>query len=249
MGWAFVKRRMARSLAPTGRRNLPIRASSGGGRLARPGASRPRARRRGAACKLQYPDMQSAVEADLQPAAVAVRDSPALGSGHRHQRDRPGDRRAPSRGARLQPRGEARRALPAMLKDDDSSACRMSGPSSRPAVCSRSTGSTGRKLLEHKDDTLAARNRLATAMFTAWWFPFSRFGVIHGDPHLGNYTVFDDARENPPASICSTMAASGFSRRASSAAWSISIADCCTAMTISWCMPTRPGASSISAAN
>ena len=28
----------------------------------------------------------------------------------------------------------------------------------------------------------------ATAMFTAWWLPFSRFGVIHGDPHLGNYT-------------------------------------------------------------
>ena len=35
------------------------------------------------------------------------------------------------------------------------------------------------------------RNVLASAMFTAWWFPFSRFGVIHGDPHLGNYTVFD----------------------------------------------------------
>jgi predicted unusual protein kinase regulating ubiquinone biosynthesis (AarF/ABC1/UbiB family) len=34
------------------------------------------------------------------------------------------------------------------------------------------------------------RNRLATAMFTAWWFPFSRYGVIHGDPHLGNYSVF-----------------------------------------------------------
>jgi predicted unusual protein kinase regulating ubiquinone biosynthesis (AarF/ABC1/UbiB family) len=29
-------------------------------------------------------------------------------------------------------------------------------------------------------------------MFTAWWHPFSRFGVIHGDPHLGNYTVFAD---------------------------------------------------------
>jgi len=27
-------------------------------------------------------------------------------------------------------------------------------------------------------------------MFTAWWFPFSRYGVIHGDPHLGNYSVF-----------------------------------------------------------
>src|SRR5947208_1470895 len=51
----------------------------------------------------------------------------------------------------------------------------------------------GRRLLEHKHDALAVRNRLATALFTAWWFPFSRYGVIHGDPHLGNYTVFEDA--------------------------------------------------------
>jgi predicted unusual protein kinase regulating ubiquinone biosynthesis (AarF/ABC1/UbiB family) len=50
----------------------------------------------------------------------------------------------------------------------------------------------GRRLLEHKSDDLASRNRLGTAMFTAWWWPFSRFGVIHGDPHLGNYTVFED---------------------------------------------------------
>jgi predicted unusual protein kinase regulating ubiquinone biosynthesis (AarF/ABC1/UbiB family) len=39
---------------------------------------------------------------------------------------------------------------------------------------------------------LKARNRIGQAMFTAWWFPFSRYGVIHGDPHLGNYTVFDE---------------------------------------------------------
>jgi predicted unusual protein kinase regulating ubiquinone biosynthesis (AarF/ABC1/UbiB family) len=49
----------------------------------------------------------------------------------------------------------------------------------------------GRRMLEFKEADLDTRNRLATAMFTAWWFPFSRFGVIHGDPHLGNYTVFD----------------------------------------------------------
>jgi predicted unusual protein kinase regulating ubiquinone biosynthesis (AarF/ABC1/UbiB family) len=61
----------------------------------------------------------------------------------------------------------------------------------------------GRRLLEHKDDPLAVRNRLATAMFTAWWFPFSRYGVIHGDPHLGNYTVFDEGRDgrHKPAGI------------------------------------------------
>ncbi len=48
----------------------------------------------------------------------------------------------------------------------------------------------GRRLLDHKDDDLATRNRIGTAMFTAWWLPFSRYGVIHGDPHLGNYSVF-----------------------------------------------------------
>src|SRR4029078_5167416 len=51
----------------------------------------------------------------------------------------------------------------------------------------------------HKDDALALRNRLAQAMFTAWWFPFSRVGVIHGDPHLGNYSVF--ARDGEPGGI------------------------------------------------
>jgi len=58
---------------------------------------------------------------------------------------------------------------------------------------------TGDRMLAHKDDALAVRNRLAQAMFTAWWFPFSRVGVIHGDPHLGNYSVF--ARDGEPAGI------------------------------------------------
>ena len=47
----------------------------------------------------------------------------------------------------------------------------------------------GRKLLDFKADDLATRNAIAVAMFKAWWVPFSHYGVIHGDPHLGNYTV------------------------------------------------------------
>ena len=53
----------------------------------------------------------------------------------------------------------------------------------------------GKKLLTFKNDSLDTRNRVAVAMFKAWWFPFSRFGVIHGDPHLGNYTVFEENGE------------------------------------------------------
>ncbi len=43
----------------------------------------------------------------------------------------------------------------------------------------------GHPLLSHKEDSLEDRNRIARAMFRAWWYPFSHHGVIHGDPHLG----------------------------------------------------------------
>jgi predicted unusual protein kinase regulating ubiquinone biosynthesis (AarF/ABC1/UbiB family) len=49
----------------------------------------------------------------------------------------------------------------------------------------------GAKLLDYKPAPLEDRNAIAQAMFRAWWFPFSHYGVIHGDPHLGNYTIFD----------------------------------------------------------
>src|SRR5207247_1801102 len=36
---------------------------------------------------------------------------------------------------------------------------------------------------------LGARNEIALRMFRIWYVPFYYYGVIHGDPHLGNYTV------------------------------------------------------------
>ena len=41
-----------------------------------------------------------------------------------------------------------------------------------------------------------ARNRIAHNMFTAWYRPFYRYGVLHGDPHLGNYTIRADGAVN-----------------------------------------------------
>jgi predicted unusual protein kinase regulating ubiquinone biosynthesis (AarF/ABC1/UbiB family) len=53
----------------------------------------------------------------------------------------------------------------------------------------------GERILRFKDAPTDIRNRLAVAMFKAWWHPFSHAAVIHGDPHLGNYTVFSEAGE------------------------------------------------------
>ncbi|MCC7347263.1 MAG: AarF/ABC1/UbiB kinase family protein [Variibacter sp.] len=201
MGWPFVKRRMTAELGlgwearfarfehkPSAAASLGQvhrAVSLGGAQLA---------------CKLQYPDMQSAVEADLRQLewlmALHRRMDPAIDTTEIAQEI----------GARVREeldyRHEAKHAAlyRAMLAGE---------PLVRvPAVWPElSTGRLltldwldGRPLLDHKDADLDTRNRLGQAMFTAWWFPFSRFGVIHGDPHLGNYTAFE-APDGRPAGI------------------------------------------------
>ncbi|MFZ0844577.1 MAG: AarF/UbiB family protein [Pseudolabrys sp.] len=198
MGWAFVKRRMQAELGAGWENKFanfehrPAAAASLG-QVHRATATN------GAelACKLQYPDMQSAVEADLGQLqllmSIRKRFDPAIDASEI----------AVEIGARLREELDyVREAKHIALYQNmliDEHAIRV--PNVWPQL---STGRlltmdwlTGRKLLDHKVAALEIRNRLATAMFTAWWFPFSRFGVIHGDPHLGNYTVFDDSKGQP----------------------------------------------------
>jgi predicted unusual protein kinase regulating ubiquinone biosynthesis (AarF/ABC1/UbiB family) len=199
MGWAFVKRRMVAELGPDWQSKFasfehhPAAAASlGQVHRARSldGAE--------LACKLQYPDMQSAVEADLQQLQwlLAIRrrldtaiDTSEIGKeiGERVREE-------------LDYRREAKHVALYRAMLDGIDIVRV--PRAWPEV---STGRLltldwldGTRMLAHKNDPLAVRNALATAMFTAWWFPFSRYGVIHGDPHLGNYTVFDDRVEGRP---------------------------------------------------
>jgi predicted unusual protein kinase regulating ubiquinone biosynthesis (AarF/ABC1/UbiB family) len=50
----------------------------------------------------------------------------------------------------------------------------------------------GRPLAEFEIGPVEVRNRLAANMFRAWYVPFYDYGVIHGDPHLGNYSARPD---------------------------------------------------------
>jgi len=198
MGWAFVKRRMSAELGPDWQKKFgsfehhPAAAASLGQvhrATAFDGAE--------LACKLQYPDMQSAVEADLSQLqllfSIRKRFDPAIDTTEIAQEI----------AARLREEldyvREARHVAlyRNMLKGDDAIRVPEVWPELSTGRLLTMDWMTGAKLLEHKDAALAVRNKLATAMFTAWWFPFSRFGIIHGDPHLGNYTVFDDAKGKP----------------------------------------------------
>ena len=192
MGWAFVKRRMTAELGADWQKKFaafehhPAAAASlGQVHRARSLDGKP------LAAKLQYPDMQSAVEADLQQLewlfAIHRRMDPVIDTSEV----------AKEIGARVREELDYQREAKhvalyqGMLGGTDL----VRVPGVWPEL---STGRLltldwldGAKLLAHKDDEIAARNRIGQAMFTAWWFPFSRYGIIHGDPHLGNYTVFD----------------------------------------------------------
>jgi predicted unusual protein kinase regulating ubiquinone biosynthesis (AarF/ABC1/UbiB family) len=142
------------------------------------------------ACKLQYPDMESAVEADLSQLNV-------LFSLHR-QMDGAIDTSEIRQeiGARIREEldyvREARHAALYRNMLADEPLIRV--PGIDPVLSTRRLLTMdwldGEKLLDFKSASPEIRNRIATAMFKAWWHPFSHFGVIHGDPHLGNYTVF-----------------------------------------------------------
>ncbi|GIR26283.1 MAG: ABC transporter ATP-binding protein [Alphaproteobacteria bacterium] len=54
----------------------------------------------------------------------------------------------------------------------------------------------GNKLLHFKKYPHAIRQKIAKNMFTAWYYPFYKYGVIHGDPHLGNYSSDKNANIN-----------------------------------------------------
>ena len=226
MGWAFVKRRMTAEL---GRRLAgEIRRRSSTTRPPRPRSARciAPARTRATGARLQAAISRHAVGGRGRPAAARTGSSRSTAAWIR--------RSTPPRSPRRSARACARSSTTGARRSTSRSTARCS-PSTdlirvpqavarafdRPPAHARlARGRAAARAQGRCRSRSATGSR--TAMFTAWWFPFSRFGVIHGDPHLGNYTVFDRRRRGRAASTCSTTAASASSRRSSSAAWSTS---------------------------
>ncbi|MFL5106350.1 MAG: ABC1 kinase family protein [Xanthobacteraceae bacterium] len=200
MGWSFVKRRMHAELGPDWQKKLasfehrPAAAASLGQvhRAASLDGT-------DLACKLQYPDMQSAVEADLAQLqvlfAIHRRMDPVIDTTEIYKEISARVREE------LDYFREAKHVAlyGAMLDGVDLVRVPRVWPGLSTGRLLTLDWLEGDRLLAHKTDDLTVRNRLGTAMFTAWWFPFSRYGIIHGDPHLGNYTVFH--RDGVPSGI------------------------------------------------
>ncbi|WP_207458769.1 AarF/UbiB family protein [Azospirillum sp. SYSU D00513] len=197
MGWPFVKRRMASELGPAWHTRFKsfertAAAAASLGQVHKAVALGGRA----LACKLQYPDMASAVEADLRQlglifslfertdSAISTRQIQAeIGARLREELD-------------YEREAKQSRLYAAMLADTP-------GVHVPPVVPELSTRRLltmewveGRRILDFVAENPDARNELAINMFRAWYVPLYEYGVIHGDPHLGNYTVRPDRSIN-----------------------------------------------------
>jgi predicted unusual protein kinase regulating ubiquinone biosynthesis (AarF/ABC1/UbiB family) len=197
MGTGFVRRRMAGELGPDWQSRFrefdtDAAAAASFGQVHR--AIGTDGRR--LACKLQYPDMDVAVDADLRGLEVALRvlqqyqQALTMGSVRAELEARLREELDYGKEARHMAlyrdmlRGEARIAVPEPVSE----------LSTRRLLTM--TWLDGEPILSRVHRASAERAELAITMFRAWYVPFFEYGVLHGDPHLGNYTVRADGGLN-----------------------------------------------------
>jgi predicted unusual protein kinase regulating ubiquinone biosynthesis (AarF/ABC1/UbiB family) len=197
MGWLFVRRRMAAELGADWQKRFErfeheAAAAASLGQVHRAVGLDGR----DLACKLQYPDMASAVEADLRQLRVV------FAIYHRYDKAvDPSDIHAEI-ATRLREELdydlESRHML--LYRRMHAEEPGVHVPEPVPELSTNRlltmTWLEGRRLLEAADAPLETRNAVAYNMFRAWYVPFYEYGVIHGDPHLGNYSVRPDDTVN-----------------------------------------------------
>lgn len=193
MGWPFVRRRMAGELGADWERRFAAFERQAAAAASLGQVHRALAKDGSAlACKLQYPDMASAVEADVAQLRLVFalwrRWDKAVDPRRIHEEI------AQRLREELDYERERRHLglYRIMLRDE----ARVTVPGAVAALSTRRLLTMewldGAPLAQAESLALERRNRIALAMFQAWYRPFYGFGVIHGDPHPGNYTLRAD---------------------------------------------------------
>jgi predicted unusual protein kinase regulating ubiquinone biosynthesis (AarF/ABC1/UbiB family) len=148
------------------------------------------------ACKLQYPDMAAAVEADLKQLRLLIalyeRYDKTIRTQEIHQEI----------SDRLWEELDYERELRQMQLYQHMLAAEAGVHVPTPRL-DLSTGRLltmswlgGQPMIAVTDHPQEFRNQVALNMFRAWYVPFYHHGIIHGDPHMGNYSVREDATIN-----------------------------------------------------
>jgi predicted unusual protein kinase regulating ubiquinone biosynthesis (AarF/ABC1/UbiB family) len=190
MGWVFVRRRMAAELGEDWQARFASFEKTAA-HAASLGQVHQATAKDGTAlaCKLQYPDMESVVEADLgqlkflmgiyESFDKAVRVSAAHGEIAARLREELDYIRE----------GHAMSLYGAMLADEKGVHMPVWQEKLSTQRLLTMTWLDGKPLMDFRAAPQKQRDQIAHNLFRAWYVPFYEYGVIHGDPHPGNYTV------------------------------------------------------------
>ncbi len=197
MGWSFVRRRMQAELghgweAKFANFEHEAAAAASLGQVHRATALDGRK----LACKLQYPDMASAVEADLGQLRLI------LGIFERYDKAVSTKKIHEEISERLREELDYEREAQNMalygdiLRSDHG----VHVPVRVPELSTRRLLTMGwldgKRILDVAEGEPALAEAVAINMFRAWYVPLYRYGVLHGDPHLGNYSARPDGSIN-----------------------------------------------------
>ena len=146
-------------------------------------------------CKLQYPDMNSAVEADLKQLDVIFKINKNLGPAIGTDQIRKEIAERLREELDYKREGTHMKLFGEILKDYND----IKIPELVDDLCTEKllvmTYLPGEPLMNFKNSSQSVRNKIAKCLFRAWWIPFGQYGVIHGDPHLGNYSIIKRKNE------------------------------------------------------
>jgi predicted unusual protein kinase regulating ubiquinone biosynthesis (AarF/ABC1/UbiB family) len=199
MGWNFVRRRMASELGPDWQAKFASFSQTASAAASLGQVHRARLPDgTDVACKLQYPDMPSTVEADLRQLKLAMAVYHRMDNAiqqdeiYKELRERLREELDYEREAAQM------RLYGLMLADRPMVHVPVPMPQFSTKRLLTMTWLDGRPLMQRltEDPPQHERDQIAESLFTAWYVPFYRYGVIHGDPHPGNYQVRADGSLN-----------------------------------------------------
>jgi predicted unusual protein kinase regulating ubiquinone biosynthesis (AarF/ABC1/UbiB family) len=141
------------------------------------------------ACKLQYPDMASAVESDVGQLRLMLGMFKRLDGSidPTAMVEEVADRLREE----LDYAREAKHMALYKLMLADRAFVRVPSPVAELSTQRLLTMDwvDGERLTVFENAPQETRNRIAAHLFWTWWGPMNIYAVIHGDPHLGNYQV------------------------------------------------------------
>lgn len=193
MGWAFVRRRMATELGPQWLNHFSTFAETANA-AASLGQVHKAILQTGqiVACKLQYPGMESTIDADLNQLNVILSLYRTWNNAidTSNVRDEIEERLREE----LNYFNEAKNLkIYQKIFDQEPS---IALPDVYDALTTHRlltmSWIEGDPVLNFVTASQETRNQIAKKLFHAWYYPFYHYALIHGDPHPGNYKIMED---------------------------------------------------------